>query len=611
MNKSAVGTGILGIAIGLLACSGSHTSTGQPEPADEMAGKAGIGGSSGAAGANSGGSADCSSNQDCSVGVCSAGSCKEVSCVPGTTFCGASGVWTCGPDGTPTQLAQRCSSDQFCLEKSGTATCNATACFAGDPICDGTVATQCKPDGSGPKPGGDDCAAAKQVCYSGQCRDLLCTPGQKLCDNNTLYLCSDAGSSRVVVNNCSTLEVCDPTAGACQTKVCDPGKLGCDSTRVVTCNASGSGYVQTGLDCATKQGVCIQGACQAQACSPSLSYCSGGDVYSCSNDGTVGTLINSCTADSHCVVYGSSAYCAYYSCQPNSVGCSGNVLATCAADGSGWLPGGTDCALTSSTCIGNACSPNVCNPNTLFCKDGNVQQCDGQGLTSYQVQFCTLGTYCATRTGVTTCAPTPCTADTDGCVGEKLGHCSADGMSVGAGATDCGASQQVCTLQGCAKTAVDSLSSTTQIGTGSANELVTNLVAVDSARKLTLIEAYLSMPTTRNLVWVVYVLTNADGMGEFDLEFQKSTSGSGAGYQSSGAISIELEAGKTYAIGVGASDGNFVYYYDLPVAAPSLNFARVTGSADISFGASFDSAPFDVLPSQLPVYSTRLTTTTP
>jgi hypothetical protein len=603
MNKLAVRVGFLGIAMGLLACSGSDSSAGQPEPGGQLAG---AGGSGGAAGGAAGGSTSCSTNGDCSVGVCSAGACKEVSCAPGTTFCDANGVRTCAADGTPAQLAQRCGSDQFCLEKSGTATCNATACFAGDPICAGSVATQCEPDGSGPKPGGDDCAAAKQVCYGGQCRDLLCTPGQKLCDNGSLYLCSDAGASRVLVNTCNTLEVCDSAAGACLSKVCDPGKLSCDSTRVVTCNASGGGYVQTGLDCATKNDTCVQGACQALTCSPGQTFCKDNVSYSCSSDGTRASLIRTCSTDTQCVVFGSSAYCEPYFCPPNSVGCNGNVLATCAADGTNWLPGGTDCTLTNATCIGTACSPNVCTPNGLFCTGGNIQQCDDQGLTFSQLQFCALGAYCNTRTGLTSCAPTPCTPDTDGCAGEKLGHCSADGMSVGAGATDCGASNQVCTLQGCAKTAVDSLSSSAQIGTGGANELVANVIAVDSARKLTLIEAELSLPAARSLVWFVYVQTNADGMGEFDLEFQKSTSGSGAGYQSSGAISVELEAGKTYAIGVGASDGGFVYYYDIPPATPSLNFAHATGSVDVAFGP-FDYSPGD----QLPLYVSRLTTTTP
>jgi hypothetical protein len=608
MKNVTAALGLFSIVVCALGCSGSHSSNaGAGGQSFGGAGNAGSGNTNaGSAGSSSG---TCSANADCSVGVCSAGMCKEVSCVPNATFCADGGVWSCGADGTPTTLTQHCTADQYCLEKSNTATCSATACFPGDAMCVGTVATHCEPDGSGPKPGGDDCVTLKQACYSGQCQDLLCTPGQKLCDNNSVYLCGDAGTSRVLVSTCSALEVCDEASGACQTKICDPGQLGCDTNRVVTCNVSGSGWVQSGPDCAASKGVCISGTCQPTACTAGLGFCQNGNAYACSADGTTATLAMTCTGGTRCVLSGAYAYCDSPVCQAGSVTCDGTVVSTCNADGSDWLPGGTDCTVTNTICSNGKCIPPVCTPSALFCANGNVQQCDDQGSTYNQSQFCASGTYCLTRAQTSSCEPTPCTPDTAACAAEKLGTCATDGMTVvAAGATDCGALKEVCTLQGCAKTAVDTISTTNQLSGANANEVLANVIAVQSARKLTMIEAYLSMPSARSLSWVVYVQTNADNSGEFDLAYQKTTTGTGAGFQSSGAISIELQAGKAYAIGVAASDGSFVYYYDTPTAVSSLNFAHVIGSEDTDSSSSFD-----FYPTQPPgsVYAQRLTTTTP
>jgi hypothetical protein len=593
MQKLAAGLAFFGLAACGLSCSSSHT---QNDPAS----------ASGQAGAVDGaGNTECTSNRDCSLGVCGEGVCKDVSCVPNSTYCGDGGVWSCALDGTPAVLVQHCSSDQYCLEQSGRASCSATVCYAGDKVCNGSLATQCEPDGSGPKPGGDDCSAAKQICFQGECRDLLCTPGQKLCDDGSVYLCDDAGTTRALVTTCGSSEVCDEAAGACEFKVCDPGKLGCDSNRVVTCNASGSGYVQSGTDCAANNGVCVAGTCVPSACKPSQGFCMGNAAYSC--NGSVASLISTCSSDEHCAPSGSYAYCDPDVCQPGELGCNANVLATCNSDGSDWLPGGTDCSLADGTCSNAACVPNACSPGQLFCKDGNVQSCDWQGLTFSLSQFCAVGTYCATSAGVTSCVPTPCAPDSDGCANEKLGHCTSDGMGVEPGATDCAALEQVCTLQGCAKTAVDVISSPAQLSAASAGEFVGDVITVDTGRKLTQIEVDLSMPGTRTLVWSVYVQTNADGEGEFDLKYQKNGSGTGAGYQSSGAINLELEAGKTYAVGVNAADGSVVYYYDVPEQAQALNFAHVIGAVDTGFEPTFDFLPNG--PTN--TYVARLTTSAP
>ncbi len=88
-------------------------------------------------------------------------------------------------------------------------------------------------------------------------------------------------------------------------------------------------------------------------------------------------------------------------------------------------------------------------------------------------------------------------------------------------------------------------------------ELIGNIYFVESARKLTLIEADISMPTQRNLKWVVFEVTDQDQNVEFAL--QQDSTGSGSGFQSSGAVGVQLGAGKRYFIGVTAVDGTFAY----------------------------------------------------
>jgi hypothetical protein len=527
--------------------------------------------------------------QTCSLSqTCNAGTCQDIGCVPDTTFCSGGSVWMCGTDGTTSTLAQHCTSDQFCFESDRVATCSATVCVAGAAMCDGNVATQCKPDGSGPEPGGNDCTQSTQTCYSGQCSDLVCTPGQKLCDNNSAYLCADAGTSRTLLTTCAAGETCDASSGSCQAHVCDPGTLSCDSTRIVTCNSSGSGYVQSGPDCATTKGICQSGACKPLICTPQQIYCQNDNVVQCSLDGTSSTLYSDCVdANDHCVPVSSYAYCYPQFCQPSAAGCNGNLLTTCTADGNAWASGGTDCTLSNSVCANAKCMAKVCTPYATFCSGGNVQQCDYQGLTSAQAQFCAYGTYCQAQLNAASCVPTPCLPDTDGCASEKFGHCAADGMSIATVVTDCGAASQVCTLQGCAASATDTLASSNQLGAGAAySSLIANVINVQSPRKLTTIEMYLSLPSTSSLVWVVYQQNVVNGSNEFDLKYEKTTSATGTGFQSSGAFSLELAAGTTYAIGVSVTGGNFVYYYDTVTPPVSLNFAHATGQVAGSFGTT-------------------------
>jgi hypothetical protein len=399
--------------------------------------------------------------------------------------------------------------------------------------------------------------------------------------------------------------------------VCEPGKLGCDSTRIVTCNDVGTGWNQSGTDCAKKSNTtCVAGACAPLTCTAGQSYCQDNKVLHCSADGTSASVFQDCAkyGNWHCITPFGSGQCAPPLCTPGALTCNDNVLAKCNADGTDLETGGTDCSLSNSACVDNKCVPLVCTPNAQLCLHGNVQQCDGQGLSSSQAQFCANGTTC-TLLGMDAaeCLPTPCIPDTDGCVGEKLGHCATDGLSVGGTVSDCGAAGKVCTLQGCAASAVSTIATANQLGTGNEGDMMTNIVRVESARKLTTIEAYFSLPASRTLTWVVYEQTNANQLGQYDLAYQKTTTGTGQGFQSSGPVSFALKAGKTYAIGVSVGGGSFFYFFDTTVGAPSLSFAHVIDSDDEPFG-------FPVTPSftlfhpggeSNVLYNARLTTTPP
>ncbi|HKO51950.1 MAG TPA: hypothetical protein VJV79_29780 [Polyangiaceae bacterium] len=541
--------------------------------------------------------------------TCVQGECRDISCVPQTTFCNAGDVWECGPDGTTSQLDEHCASQQFCLEKDHTATCSATVCFAGDALCVGNLATSCKPDGSGPKPGGTDCSAAKQLCYSGECRDPVCTPGEKLCDNDDLYICSAAGTDKVLLSSCGTTAACDSVTGACRARICEAGKLSCDGTRVVTCNESGTAFLQSGPDCAASNSLCQAGSCKPIICTPSKYICQGsGTVNVCSADGTTSSFSSNCYVGSHCVddYYSFGAYCTSYYCQPNAVGCNGNLLTTCKADGSGWVTGGTDCGQTNAVCSSAQCKAKVCTPQARFCGSGNVQQCDSTGLNFYQSQSCSYGTYCRAQGSNAECALMACLPDAPAsCAAEKFGVCAADGLSVGTGATDCAVAAKVCTAEGCAPSAVDTLASANLVGSNnySNNYVYLDVLDVHSSRKLTLLEAYLSLPAQRSLTWTVYQRNPANGY--YELKYQKATTGTGTGFQSSGPISFALAAKNVYAVGVSIGGGGYAFYYDSVASPPLLPFAGVVGGINTSFATNLysNSAYLSTL------YSLRLTTT--
>ncbi|MFZ5896502.1 MAG: hypothetical protein ACOY0T_35940 [Myxococcota bacterium] len=535
--------------------------------------------------------------------VCQEGECRDIVCVPNSGFCVQKEVWSCSADGTAAELVKRCSSKQFCLEQDGAADCSATLCVPATAMCVGSVATECAADGSGALPGGDNCAALGQACYEGECRDLACVPGRKLCNHDDVYLCTENGTATQLFADCAdATEFCDPTTGSCRTRVCTPGAKGCDGNRIATCDALGAGFEGSGSDCSETGAVCIAGSCKPLICSPNQYLCSQGNVYRCDSTGTASTLNQTCGSNTHCESLGATyAYCAYNPCTAGAPGCSGNIATTCKADGTGWETVGTDCAASGKVCQNGACVTQLCKSYEMFCSGKQVLQCSHDGLSSSVWRNCTGNSYCAQHDNVVECLRTPCNAGAAACVAERLGTCASDGMSLASVSADCSAQGKLCTLAGCAAQSVDTMGSGDQVRTPT-EMVIGNEVLVQSARTLTQIEAYLSLPASRALTWVVYERLSDS---YFSLVASAASTGTGTGFQSSGAISQLLQAGKTYFIGVGIT-GSYVAYYG--TAGDQLTtFGPVLGSAT-SYTAQSTISVY-VQPEQL--YYFRVTTKLP
>jgi hypothetical protein len=507
--------------------------------------------------------------------TCIAGECQDILCTPGSTSCVEGNVWKCNATGTAQALSSDCKDDEFCAEQGGGAICSPTQCVPGAVMCDGQVATRCRSDGSAPQAGGKDCAASSEVCYDGQCLTQGCTPGQKLCQHDDVYLCTASGTSTVVFENCADDEACDPDLGQCRKRLCTPGLLGCDSNRVARCNALGVGWEQTGTDCATANAICVEGSCKPLVCTPSTSFCEDSGVYGCDALGIKKTLQQQCGDAYYCTMGYSYAYCAYDVCTANAKACNGNSVTSCAADGSGLLPGGTPCA-NGEGCSGGACKKMVCDPGKPFCQGNTPAYCDNNGVDSTTYGSCPDDTSCKLISAYeVTCAPHNCQQGEQTCLANQVGKCD-DGFVLTSVSSDCAATQQVCSadLQ-CADTAVDALGGATDLKSFATGEVAGDAIKVLSNRTLTQIEANLVLASSRTLTWVVLEQINNSYFSEI---FAKDVAGqSGSGYFSSGKLSLQLKAGKTYGIGVRTATGSIAAYRTAAALPAFASLGKVLG----------------------------------
>lgn len=523
----------------------------------------------------------CTSSQSCSNGAC-----EENSCIPNTKFCKNSEVWKCDSRGAGSSLSQQCAAGLFCREEDDDASCSTQACSANQPLCDGSVATTCQIDGSGPKPGGTDCAANKQTCYEGVCRDIACTSGTKVCQHNNVYLCSQNGADMSLLAECGAGEVCDGAMGACRPKLCDPGRVDCDASRVVTCNEFGSGYLAGGEDCSSESKVCVGGTCKKQVCAPNSSFCQDGSIYSCDNNGTSSTLSQTCTPQwQHCVSYsgGHYAYCEPNQCQAGQVLCSNNSIVTCTAEGA--LPStGTSCG-EDKYCESGQCKPRGCVVEKHFCKDGNIFYCDRYG-PAYLSQTCEGETVCKALTDGATCAVRPCVPAAPSCLGNKVGTCGTDGQTLSKVTEDCAATSTVCTAEPkCAKSAVDLLGVDENVQPFAAGQLLADAVEVSSARKVTEMHVNLVITKPRELRWVIFELTGNVYTARIDKIVSNVT---GTGFVSSGALNYTVKPGKRYLFGVVISGGDGVTWVDTAPFMQDISFGKLVGGVMTYYTSTLD-----------------------
>ena len=576
---------IIGLGLLSAACSGSSKTSGKdPEPNVCLAGSRTCAGLIVKV-CNDEGTALITEKTCVAPQTCADGACAETACVPNTKHCKDGAVWKCDSTGGGSTLSQTCAKGQFCREVDDSATCSDQACKAGEKLCDGDVATTCAADGSGPKDGGVDCSSKKQTCYQGACQDTDCTPGAKVCQDGDVYLCAQNGSDTTLLADCQVGTVCDGEKLACTTKICEAGASGCDGKRAVTCNAYGSGWDPTAVDCAATNQVCVAGACQKTTCTPNSTFCDGGNVHQCDKLGVSSSVWQYCSASyQHCQPYPSSnyAFCEDNACTPGQVArCYGNEVRACNPDGSAEETG-TDCGV-DKYCEAGECKALVCQPNTNFCKDGDIYNCEWNGTQAYLAMDCPTDTTCDANAFA--CVPLPCSPGDTVCLGNKVGKCAADGQTLSTVTEDCSLAGSICGPDNkCVKSVVETLGLPEDATTIYSNTLIGDVVKVSSPRTLTEIQAYLVLPSARELRWVVFEETA--GSTFTARKDWIASNQSGTGFFSSGVISYPLKAGKTYLFGVSVAGGNTsIAYFDTAPFGLTASFGTVLGNISTGYSS--------------------------
>ena len=586
---------LLGFTLAAAACSGSSSKNGTTPPPDTIC-DANARRCDGlnvklcsADGLSESIDSTCLPNETCADGACSPNA-----CVPNTKFCKDGAVWKCDSAGAGSMLSSVCPSGKYCRDDDGAAYCSDQACTPGKARCEGNVATRCAADGSGPQPGGTDCAANKQACVDGSCQDVTCMPGSKLCQQGAVYQCSQDGTKTSLLLQCTASQVCDGKLNACRSKQCDPGTLGCDGSKLVKCNEFGSDWDQSGKDCASSDQICVAGACKKQVCTANSSYCQEGTVYQCDPSGTSSTLYRQCNAQyEHCLQYnGTYANCVGNDCVAGKTFCDYNTVKVCNADGSAPSTG-TVCADDQYCDNGTAkCVAKVCDPYTYYCSQGDIYYCtsySGPQQGELPVTSCLNDTKCQVVSGTPNCVPMACTAGEVGCIANQVGTCAATGDSLASVTDDCAKNGNVCTAdQKCAKSAADTLGVAEDALTEPAGIFIGNMIQVTSTRKLTEFQLNLLLASARELRWVIYEQSADTLTARFDKVVSNQT---GNGFVSSGTLNYTLKAGKTYVLGVVATGGNMIGYFDNLPYASRTSFGEILGRTEQSYSSSLGAYP--------------------
>jgi len=232
-------------------------------------------------------------------------------------------------------------------------------------------------------------------------------------------------------------------------------------------------------------------------------------------------------------------------------------------------------------------------------------QCSGDGLTEPIARTCTSAEYC--DASATTCEPQICTPDAPACNAELATTCNSIGDGYTGGVTDCSLSTMVCFDGACRLAVTVDVVGSPGVAFSGPNRFRNNYYSASTSRTLVEIEAFLGLPGSTTLTWIVYESTTQNGTYSLIQESTTSVNPASATaiYYSSGSVSVPLVAGRFYAIGAGWGATTVMYYN-------GSSHPVVT-----AFGQSFVADLLDVFPAPATVpvgvsgnvYAHRLTTT--
>jgi hypothetical protein len=321
--------------------------------------------------------------------------------------------------------------------KSGDKVTPDRVCEPGTKSCDGQNVKVCSDDGT--ERTIEQTCSPSQTCADGACAETACVPNTKFCQGGDVWKCDSTGSGSLLSQACGKAQFCREAddSAKCSDEACTPGAAMCDGSVATTCLDDGSGPAMGGTDCTETKQACIDGACKDTACVAGSKLCMNEDVYLCGANGKDLSLLAECQAGTVCD--GDKLACVAKVCDAGTKGCDGTRAVTCNAYGSDWDPMGTDCASSNQACVDGSCKKKTCTPNSNFCQDGNVFQCDANGVSSTLWQTCYPNYQHCTPSGSSYayCDYNQCQPNQPVCDGNTARVCTADGSWPQTG-TDCG-----------------------------------------------------------------------------------------------------------------------------------------------------------------------------
>ena len=188
--------------------------------------------------------------------------------------------------------------------------------------------------------------------------------------------------------------------------------------------------------------------------------------------------------------------------------------------------------------------------------------------------------------GAEACVPAckaSCVVGALSCLGNRLGTCAKDGMSLASTTSDCAASGLVCDQsQLCAGQATDILGGVYDAVPTKSGQILVDIVDVFSDRIAAGLEAELVLHVDTTLTWVIYEWdVNRFKLGFAAVVKVPANFNGPPGTQrlcGSSPFSYTLHAGKRYALGLGVGDGVSVNSGDSPDGR-QLSFGHFVGGA--------------------------------